>query len=265
MKSFQREVNAVTVIAAREVVRFFRDWRESLVFSFLFPVLFLGVLGGNIAQNLTGSLSYNYLQFALLGMIANTLAMTTMMSVASLVEDRQNDFTQEFFVAPISRYSIITGKIIGGSITSGLQLFAFVIVAIAMKISLTPLAILCIILLAPVICLSGGALGVLITSVFSSTPKAADQGVILVAFSQMFLSGAIIPINNSSGVLGILARIMPMTYLVDLLRGLVYQGTPFYSKIVLYNPLIHLAAVTAFSVAFFVVGTFLFVRGERNR
>ena len=117
MKPLQKDLNAVVVIAAREVLRFFKDWKTSLAFSLMFPVLFLGILGGSIAQNLGGGLGYNYLQFALLGMVAATIAMNTMMSVTSLVEDRENDFTQEIFVAPISRYSIILGKIVGGSIT----------------------------------------------------------------------------------------------------------------------------------------------------
>lgn len=255
--TLQRELNAMIVIAAREVVRFFKDWKGSLVFSLMFPVLFLGILGGSIAQNLSGGLSYDYLQFALLGMVANTLAMNTMMSVTSLVEDRENDFTQEIFVAPISRYSIILGKIVGGSITSVLQLFAFVIVAVVMGISIGLSAIGWILLMAPLICISGGALGVLIASIFSSSPKAADKGVIMFVFAQMFLSGAFIPVINSIGVLGILAHAMPMTYLVDLLRGLVYQGTPVYSQIVLYNPILDLVIVSAFSVVFFVVGTFL--------
>jgi ABC-2 type transport system permease protein len=203
------------------------------------------------------AVSYDYLQFALLGMVANTLAMNTMMSVTSLVEDRENDFTQEIFVAPISRYSIILGKIVGGSITSVLQLFAFVIVAVVMGISIGLSAIGWILLMAPLICISGGALGVLIASIFSSSPKAADKGVIMFVFAQMFLSGAFIPVINSIGVLGILAHAMPMTYLVDLLRGLVYQGTPVYSQIVLYNPILDLVIVSAFSVVFFVVGTFL--------
>lgn len=117
MKPLQKDLNAIVVIAAREVLRFFKDWKTSLAFSLLFPVLFLGILGGSIAQNLGGGLGYDYLQFALLGMVAATIAMNTMMSVTSLVEDRENDFTQEIFVAPISRYSIILGKIVGGSIT----------------------------------------------------------------------------------------------------------------------------------------------------
>jgi ABC-2 type transport system permease protein len=112
--------------------------------------------------------------------------------------------------------------------------------------------------------LSGGALSVLIASIFTS-PKGVDQMVILITFIEMFLSGAFIPVNNSSGVLGILAHAMPMTYMVDLLRGLVYQGTPTYGHIVLYNPILDSVIVAVSSIVFFVVGTFLFVRGERNR
>ena len=265
MKPFQKDLNAVVVIAAREVLRFFKDWKTSLVFSLMFPVLFLGILGGVIAQNLGGGLGYNYLQFALLGMVAATISMNTMLSVTSLVEDRENDFTQEIFVAPISRYSIILGKIVGGSITSILQLFAFVIIAPIMGISIGLSAIGWILVLAPLICISGGTLGVLVASIFSSSPKNADRGVIMFTFAQMFLSGAFIPINKSNGVLSALSHAMPMTYVVDLLRGLVYRGTPFYSQIALYNPVLDLLIVVAISIASFVIGTFLFVRSERNR
>ena len=265
MKPLQKDLNAIVVIAAREVLRFFKDWKTSLAFSLLFPVLFLGILGGVIAQNLVGGLGYNYLQFALLGMVAATVSMNTMMSVTSLVEDRENDFTQEIFVAPISRYSIILGKIVGGSITSILQLFAFVIIAPIMGISIGLSAIGWILVTAPLICISGGTLGVLVASIFSSSPKTADRGIILFAFAQMFLSGAFIPINNSSGVLSVLSHAMPMTYIVDLLRGLVYQGTPVYSQIALYNPLLDLTIVAAIAIASCVIGTYLFVRSEKNR
>jgi ABC-2 type transport system permease protein len=265
MNPLQKDLNAIVVIAAREVLRFFKDWKTSLAFSLLFPVLFLGILGGVIAQNLGGGLGYNYLQFALLGMVAATISMNTMLSVTSLVEDRENDFTQEIFVAPISRYSIILGKIVGGSITSILQLFAFVIIAPIMGISIGLSAIGWILVLAPLICISGGTLGVLVASIFSSSPKNADRGVIMFTFAQMFLSGAFIPISKSSGVLSALSHAMPMTYVVDLLRGLVYQGTPFYSRIALYSPLLDFVIIAAISIASFVIGTFLFVRSERNR
>jgi ABC-2 type transport system permease protein len=134
-----------------------------------------------------------------------------------------------------------------------------------MGISIGLSAIGWILVTAPLICISGGTLGVLVASIFSSSPKTADRGVILFAFAQMFLSGAFIPINNSSGVLSALSHAMPMTYIVDLLRGLIYQGTPVYSQIALYNPLLDLAIVTVISIASFVIGTYLFVRSEKNR
>ncbi len=105
----------------------------------------------------------------------------------------------------------------------------------------------------------------MVASIFSSSPKTADKGVIMFVFAQMFLSGALIPVKNSSGVLGALAHAMPMTYLIDLLRGLVYKGTPFYSQITMYNPLVDLLIVAAISIASFLIGTFIFVRSERNR
>jgi ABC-2 type transport system permease protein len=265
MKPLSRDLNAVTVIAAREITRYFKDWIPSLMFSAMTPILFLGVLGGSIAQNLGGSLPYNYLQFALLGLIVSALTMSTMSSITSLIEDRENDFTQEIFVAPISRYSIILGKIIGGGITSCFQLILFALVALAMNITLPLSAIGYIALMAPVICLSSGAVSMLLISVFGGSPKGASNIVLMFSMVQMFLSGAFIPVNNSSGVLGVLAHAMPMTYVVDLLRGLVYQGTPYYSQIVLYNPIVDLVIVTAISVATFVIGTILFTRSERNR
>ena len=37
MKPLQKDLNAVVVIAGREVLRFFKDWKTSLAFSLLFP------------------------------------------------------------------------------------------------------------------------------------------------------------------------------------------------------------------------------------
>ncbi len=69
-------------------------------------------------------------------MIVNTLYQMTIGGVVSLVEDRENDFTQEVFVSPISRYAIIIGKIIGSSITSLFQLVGVFAVALLLRIPL---------------------------------------------------------------------------------------------------------------------------------
>ena len=67
-----REVNAVFAIAWREVLRAFKS-PLSIAFTVIFPIIFIGILGGSIAQNLSGALPYAYLPFMLIGMIANSM------------------------------------------------------------------------------------------------------------------------------------------------------------------------------------------------
>jgi ABC-2 type transport system permease protein len=263
--SLQREFNAAVTIAARDVLRYIRDWKTSLLFSFFFPIAFLGILGGTIGQNLSAGLGYDYMQFALLGMVANLLVQFTMMGVTSLIEERENGFTQEIFVSPVSRYSILIGKIIGGSFAGAVALMALFVVAFAMGIPLSLVDIGRILLVSPVVFLLGGAFGVLLCGIFGSSPKGVDRATIMVMFPQMFLSGALIPVKDSTGVLGVLVHLMPATYLVDLLRGVFYQGTPVYGQIILYNPIFDLIVSIALAMVFLVAGAHLFVRSERNR
>ena len=162
--------------------------------------LFPSELGGTIGQNLSAGLGYDYMQFALLGMVANLLVQFTMMGVTSLIEERENGFTQEIFVSPVSRYSILIGKIIGGSLTGAVALMALFIVAFAMGIPLSLVGIERVLLVTPVLFLLGGSSGVLLSGIFGSSPKAVDRATIMVMFPQMFLSGALIPVKNSTGV-----------------------------------------------------------------
>ena len=91
------------------------------------------------------------------------------------------------------------------------------------------------------------------------------MAVMLITMPQMFLSGAIIPINNSSGALLVLNRLMPMTYCLDLARAVVYAGTPAYSSVVMFNPVVNFAAISVLTVVCLIIGTFFFARTEKNR
>ena len=95
--------------------------------------------------------------------------------------------------------------------------------------------------------------------------RAANLAVMLVTMPQMFLSGAIIPITNSTGVLFVLSRLMPMTYALDLTRAIIYSGTPEYDSVVMFNPLINGIAIIALTVVCLVIGTFFFARSEKNK
>src|SRR6476659_5929325 len=261
--SIGRDLNAVFAIAWREILRAVKS-PLSIAFTVIFPILFIGILGGSISQNLSGALPYAYLPFMLIGMIANTMYQGTITGVTNLVEERENDFTAELLVAPISRYSVLLGKIIGSGIASLIALVGIIAMVFVMQIPMNFGDLLRVIALAPILALAGGALGVFFIG-FVHDPKTAGAGVALLIFPQVFLSGALIPVASSSGILGLLAKLMPMTYSIDLARNIFYAGKPEAQYTVLHDPLLDLAVTVGYFILFTIVGTYLFVRADRNR
>jgi len=258
-----REVNATFAIAWREVLRAIKS-PVSLAFTVVFPILFIGVLGGSISANLSGALPYAYLPFMLIGMIANSMYQGTIAGVTSLVEERENDFTAELFVAPISRYAVLLGKLIGSGIAALVSLVGIVAMIFVMQIPMNAGDLLRVFALTPLLGLAGGALGVFFIGI-TQDPKVVAVGVPLLIFPQMFLSGALIPVSASAGLLGFLAKIIPMTYSIDLARNIFYWGKPEYALAVLHPWTLDLAVTVGFFLFFTIVGTFLFVRADRNR
>ena len=105
------DTSAILAIAYRDLLKFLRDPLR-LVSTLIFPVIFIGILGGSFEANLGTDFGYNYLVFTFTGVLAQTLFQSSAMGIVSLIEDRENDFSQEIFVSPISRYSIVLGKIL---------------------------------------------------------------------------------------------------------------------------------------------------------
>jgi len=258
-----RELNAIITIMARDITLFFKS-PGTIIMSLAMPVVMMGMLGGSLAQNMAGGLGFHFGQFMLVGMIVNMLFMTTTMGVTSLVEDRTTDFTQEMMISPISRYSIVIGKIFGSSFGAIVGMAGTLVVGLFMGYTLSAGQLLALLALSPLMCLSAGALAMIVIGLIKSN-RMANLAVMLITMPQMFLSGAIIPINNSSGILFVISRILPMTYCLDLARAVVYAGTPEYDSVVLFNPAITLTVIAAITVVCLVTGTFFFARSEKNR
>ncbi|WFR57634.1 ABC transporter permease [Anaerocolumna sp. AGMB13025] len=258
-----REINVVITILARDINLCFKS-PGMLIMSLAMPIVMMGMLGGSLSQNMAGGLGFNYNQYLLIGMLVNMLFMTTASGISSLVEDHVTDFTQEMMISPISRYSIVIGKILGSSFGAIVGMLGTIVTGFFMGISLTLGQYLLILLMAPFMCLSAGALAMIVIGLIKSN-KMANMAVMLITMPQMFLSGAIIPINNSKGILYVLSRIMPMTYCLDLTRAVVYSGTKEYDSVVLFNPLVSLIVIAVLTVVFLVIGTYFFARSEKNR
>lgn len=258
-----KEINGILTIASRDVTKFLRD-KPRVVTSFIFPLLFIGILGGSLQSSFGETSGFNLLAFIFTGILAQNIFSSTASGVIYLIRDREDDFAQELFVAPISRYSIILGKIVGESGVSLIHGVGIVIFGLIMGVSFGFGQLLLLIPIGIIASLLGGAFGVLILANLNDY-RSASQVFPFLIFPQYFLAGVFAPIKDLPFYLSILSRITPMTYAVDLLRGMYYAGTPEYDKIVLMSPFFNLLIIAGMFTLFIFLGTWLFIRKEKNK
>src|SRR3990172_2939151 len=131
------ELAAVLMLAHRDLTKLLRD-RARLVSELVFPVFFIGILGGTLQANLGASAGFDFVAFTFTGVFAMTLFQTTAQGIISLIDDRENDFAQEIFVSPVSRYTIVAGKILGETLVASPVAIAVVAFAWVLGVPLGP-------------------------------------------------------------------------------------------------------------------------------
>lgn len=257
------EISAVLVIAYRDIIKFLRD-RPRLIATFAFPLIFIGALGGSMQSSFGRASGIDLLIFTFTGVYAQTLFQSSCFGLISLLMDRESDFSQEIFVSPISRYSIVIGKIVGEGGVSLIQGVGIILFGLVIGASLGLVQVLGLAVAGIVACLIGGAFGLLILA-WLPNQRAASQVFPFIILPQYFLGGVFSPIKDLPVWLDLLSLLSPLRYVTDLTRGLYYAGRDDYDRVVLAPPIVDLAIITVLFVIFVVIGTAVFVRSEQNR
>jgi ABC-2 type transport system permease protein len=265
--SAMNQVNAILTIAHRDLLKLVRD-RARLASSLVFPFVFVAILGPSFQSGFGSSVGYNLVLYTFTGVYAQTLFQSAAFGLISLIEDRDNDFSQEIFISPISRYSIIFGKILGEALVAmaqGVGILAFgIVIAAVSGVSISPGQLLGMIPMGIIVCLFGGSFGVIILANLRSR-RAAEQIFPFIILPQFFLAGVFTPIHNLPPFISFLSYISPMRYAVDIVRNAFYAGSPDYPQTVLASPLLNITVIAVLFAIFLTAGTFLFIRAERNR
>lgn len=257
------EVSGVLSIAQRDFTKLYRD-RLRIVTDVIVPVLIFGTLGAMLSFSFGHSIGYDFLAYVLTGIFAQSLWQSATMGMVFLLEDRENDFSQEIFVSPISRYTIVLGKILGEALVAlpqGIAALAFLFL-VGFRMGLPQLAALA--LAAVLITLFGGSFGLLVLG-WLPNRRVATQIFGFVMLPQYFLAGVFNPLQGLPSWLDAVAHVAPLRYAVDLARNIFYSGRPERADIVTQPLWVDVAVIVAMLVVFLPVGTMLFVRAERNR
>jgi ABC-2 type transport system permease protein len=257
------ELSAIAAIAHRDFVKLLRD-RLRLFSGLAFPLILIVLLGPSLQAGFGSAGGFDLTAFVFTGVLAQTIWQSSALGLISLIADREEDFSQEMFVSPVSRYSIVVGKIIGESLVALPTGIGIMVVGFLIGVPISPLVILAMIPVALVVAVYGGAFGLLILSNISSQRTVA-QVFPFVMLPQFFLAGVFNPIHDLPTPLAVLSAISPMRYAVEISRNVYYGLQPGLPAPEIWPLEVNAAVIAVSFLVFIALGTTLFVRAERNR
>jgi len=222
-RSVRHDLRAVSIVWRRELIRFRTD-RLRAITSLVQPVLFLFVLGTGLSGLASHGLpaGVDFRTFIYPGVLAMSVLFTSIFSAASIVWDREFGFLREMLVAPVRRWSIVVGKILGGATVATFQGFIFLALAGVAHVPYNPLLLLTLVGELLLLSFTLTAFGVMMAARIKQIQAfmALTQLFVLPLF---FLSGALYPLNGLPAWLTVLTRIDPLTYIVDPMRSAVFS------------------------------------------
>ena len=215
--SVENHLTKIYALWLREFKVFMRE-KSRLVASTFTPILWLFVIGSGLgAANPSTAPGVDYQQFIFPGIVAMSIIFSSVFFGSYIIWDRKFDFLKSVMVAPVSRGSVFVGKTLGGMTTSLVQAAILLAIGAAIGIPFTPLSLVQVV--ATILLMSFGltSLGLALGSYMYSL-EGFQMIVSFVVFPLFFLSGALFPLDNLPGWLGILTAADPATYGVDALR-----------------------------------------------
>ena len=198
-------------LASRELVRFFRESKR--VFGALGqPIIFWLLFSEGFAPS---GLEYTHFFPGVLVMI---LLFTAIFSTISIIEDRREGFLQGVLVAPVPRWAMVLGKVLGGTTIAMLQGLVFLLLGWLFVTDVSPSwsNLLLAIVFMSVVALALTSLGFILAWRMNSV-QGYHAIMSCLLFPMWLLSGAFFP-SASGDWLSWVVAFNPLTYGVTGLR-----------------------------------------------
>ncbi|MCP4943891.1 MAG: ABC transporter permease [Planctomycetaceae bacterium] len=223
---------AAWMLAKREWIRFFRQ-RNRVTAAIAQPLLFWLLFGTGLSEAFQSAGELNFLQFFLPGTLALIVLFTAIFSTISVIEDRREGFMQAVLVAPVGRWPVLVGKVLGGSAIAWVQAVFFLLLVWVVGTADPGGAVLPLLGLLALVALAMCGLGMIVAWPMESTQ--GFHAIMMLGLMPMWLlSGTFFPIpalgpDASIGqwILGAIMRANPLSYSMVEMRRLLFPEIDF--------------------------------------
>lgn len=222
-------LGAAWMLAWREWVRFFRQ-RNRVTAAILQPLLFWLLFGTGLHGSFQAAGELSFLEYFLPGTVALIVLFTAIFTTISVIEDRREGFMQSVLVAPVGRFPVLLGKVLGGSAIAWVQAVVFLALVYAIGTAPWGWSVIPLLLLLAILAIGMCSLGMIVAWPMDSTQ--GFHAIMMLGLMPMWLlSGSFFPIPELGGqagvgqwILGVVMRINPLSYAMVEMRRLLYPA-----------------------------------------
>jgi ABC-2 type transport system permease protein len=213
---------AFATLAARRAALSARTPREVLV-PLLTPILFADVIAPALAKSVSGPAGVDYVSFVAVGTIGLLVPLSCVLGGVGMIVDRQSGAQRDLLAAPVPRSLLVFGNLCVAVAISALQVVALIVAAVLAGASFSTassgIAWAAAAALAIAVSMHGAAE---ILAARLPTQEEYVGAAPPVALLPWFFAGSFFPITAMPAGLTWLARFLPLTHALALMRyGLV--------------------------------------------
>jgi ABC-2 type transport system permease protein len=172
--------------------------------------------------------------FFIPGLIALILLLiSALLTSIAIVREKETGTMEQLLVSPVKPFHIIIGKVLP---YTALGFFdGMVILVVGSLLFSVPVtgSVLLVMLMMLVYVVTGLSLGMLVSTVSKSQSVAMIAAIIMTVLPSMLMSGFIFPISSMPPVFQAVSRIVPATYFIEIIRGIILKGNTLAN---LYRP-----------------------------
>jgi len=208
---------AYKTIVRKEVLRFSRIWKQTLIPPVITNILYFIIFGNLIGQRIGNIENFSYTDFIFPGLLLmSVITHSYTNTVSSLYISKYHRYIEELLVSPIENYTILAGFITGG-IIRGLSVGVVVILAAQFFVTFTVHNIF---LMLAVILLSSTLFSMcgFLNGLFASDWDDINVVPTFIMTPLTYLGGIFFSISMLPGIWQDIALINPILYLINALR-----------------------------------------------